>query len=145
MSKICGTPSVNHAFYVDGNSTHKFNTQIHHRVIRASPSYKLVFNHRIYICTPYPPQKKPTGFDFLTDCVLQCFLFMFAFKNNVLIISHLKTLDVWACWVVMLHVQIPLHFLMVFAAFSTTILWSQQGVSIHTYKKAGGAVAKCQF
>jgi len=40
------------------------------------------------------PQKEPTGFDFLTDCVLQCFLFMFAFKNNVLIISHLKTLDV---------------------------------------------------
>ena len=29
------------------------------------------------------PQKKPTGFDFLTDCVLQCFLFMLAFKNNV--------------------------------------------------------------
>lgn len=26
MSKICGTPSVNHAFYVDGNSTHKFTT-----------------------------------------------------------------------------------------------------------------------
>ena len=60
MSKICGTPSVNHAFYVDGNSTHKFNTQIHHRVIRASPSYKLVFNHRIYIpgssrCSLFPP------------------------------------------------------------------------------------------
>lgn len=64
-------------------------------------------------------------------------MFIFAFKDNVLIFSHLKTLDVWVWWVVMLHVQVHWHFLMVFIMFSTTstMLWSQQGVSIRTLTK----------
>ena len=61
-------------------------------------------------------------------CVLQWFLFVLPSKATIFSF-YLKTLDAWTWWVMMFHVvnrYSDIFWLMVFAAFSTAILCSQQ-------------------
>ena len=66
-------------------------------------------------------------------CVLQWFLLVSPSTAASIFFIHLKTLDVWAWWIMMFHVYIQWHILMVFASFLTTVLCSQQRVSIQTW------------
>ena len=56
----------------------------------------------IYMLTP------PETYRFDIFCVLQWIL-VFAFKSSHHFFIHLKTLDAWSSWVMMLHLQIQWH------------------------------------
>ena len=94
MSKICGTPSVNHAFYVDGNSTHKFTTgwYEHPPVISWFLTIYIYIYMCVYMYTLSPPKKNDRFWFFNWLCVTMFFCLCLPSKTTfeTLSISHFK-------------------------------------------------------